>query len=65
MFISQGDHPASAYLVDFSLLANNIPWDDQALMEQFHFGLHNDVEYLLLTFPEELKLLTKASSAIQ
>ena len=37
----------------------DIPWDDQALMEQFRYGLRNDVKDLLLTFPEEPKSLTE------
>ena len=45
--------PASIYAADFRLLATDIPWDDQALMEQFCYGLHNDVKDLLLTFLEE------------
>ena len=44
---NQGDRSASAYAADFRLLASNIPWDDQALMEQFHYGLRNDVKDLL------------------
>ena len=31
-------------------------------MEQFHYGLRNDVKDLLLTFPEEPKSLTEAIS---
>jgi hypothetical protein len=60
--LRQGERPASAYAADFRLLAADIPWDDQALMEQFRFGLRNDVKDLLLTFPEEPKSLTEAIS---
>ena len=45
--LRQGDRPASAYPANFYLLASNIPWDDQALMEQFRYGLRNDVKDLL------------------
>ena len=38
---------------DFRLLAVDIPWDDQALMEKFRYGLHNDVKDLLLAFPQK------------
>ena len=31
--LRQGDRPTSAYVADFRLLASDIPWDDQALME--------------------------------
>ena len=54
--------PASAYVADFCLLASDIPWDDQALMEQFRFGLRNDVKDLPLTFLEEPKSLIEAIS---
>ena len=60
--LRQGERPASAYAADFRLLASDIPRDDQALMEQFRFGLRNDVKDLLLTFPEEPKSLTEAIS---
>ena len=56
----QADRPASAYVADFHILATNIQWDDQELMEQFYYGLRNDLKDLLLTFPEEPKSLTKA-----
>ena len=59
--LRQGDRPASAYAADFRLLATDIPWDDQALMEQFRYGLRNDVKDLLLTFPEEPKSTRKQS----
>ena len=60
--LRQADCLASAYAADFRLLASDIPWDDQALMEQFRYGLRNDVKDLLLTFPEEPKSLTEAIS---
>jgi hypothetical protein len=43
------------YATDFHFLASDIPWDEQALMEQFRYGLHNDVKDLLLTFLEDPK----------
>ena len=33
-----------AYAIDFSLLASNIPQDEEALIDQFCFGLDNDVK---------------------
>ena len=60
--LRQGDRPASAYAADFRLLASDIPWDEQALMEQFRYGLRNDVKDFLLTFPEDPKSLTEAIS---
>ena len=50
------------YETNFRLIASHIPWDEQALMEQFRSGLRNDVKDLLLTFPEDPKSLTGAIS---
>jgi hypothetical protein len=58
----QGDRPTSAYVAHFRLLASDIPWDDQALMEQICFGLWNDVKDLLLTFLGDPKSLIEAIS---
>ena len=52
----------STYVVNFRLIASDIPWDEQDLMEQFRSGLHSDVKDLLLTFPEDPKSLTEAIS---
>ena len=38
--LRQGDRPASAYAADFRLLASDIPWDDQALTEQFRYMVY-------------------------
>ena len=50
------------YATKFRLIASDIPWDEQALMEQFCSGLHGDVKDLLLTFPQDPKSLTEAIS---
>ena len=60
--LRQGDRPASAYAADFRLLACDIPWDEEALMDQFRHGLRNDVKDLLLTFHEDPRSLTEAIS---
>ena len=60
--LRQGDQPTSTYAANFCLIASDIPWDEQALMEQFCSGLHGDVKDLLLTFPEDPKSLTEAIS---
>ena len=62
--LHQGDFPSSAYVADFRPLTTDIPWDDQALMEQFRYGLCNYVKDLLLTFPKEPKSLTEAISRV-
>ena len=58
--LHQGDQPASTYAANFRLIASDIPWDEQALMEQFRSGLRSDVKDLLLTFPEDPNSLTEA-----
>jgi hypothetical protein len=58
----QGDRSASTYATDFRLLACDIPWDKQALIDQFHQGQRNHVKDLLLTFHEDPKSLTEAIS---
>ena len=58
----QGDRPASAYAADFRLLACDIPWDEEALMDQFRQGLRHDVKDLLLIFHEDPKSLTQVIS---
>jgi hypothetical protein len=60
--LRQGDRPASTYAADFRLLACDIPWDEEALMDQFRQGLRSDVKDLLLTFHEDPKSLTEAIS---
>ena len=60
--LRQGDQPASTYAANFRLIASDIPWDEQALMEQFHSSLRSDVKDLLLIFPEDPKSLTEAIS---
>jgi hypothetical protein len=47
---------------NFHLIASDIPWDEQALMEQFRSRLRGDIKDLLLTFPKDPKSLTEAIS---
>ena len=56
------DQPASTYATNFRLIASDIPWDEQALMEQFLSALRGDVKDLLLTFHEDPKSLIEAIS---
>jgi hypothetical protein len=60
--LRQGDQPTLTYAANFRLIASDIPWDEQALMEQFRSGLREDVKDLLLTFPEDPKSLIEAIS---
>ena len=50
------------HAANFRLIASDIPWDEQALMEQFRLGICSDVKDLLLTFPEDPRSLTEAIS---
>jgi hypothetical protein len=56
--LQQGDQPASTYAANFCLITSDIPWEEQALMKQFRWGLRGNVKDLLLTFPEDPKSLT-------
>ena len=49
--LCQGDCPASAYIADFHLLGVDIPLDELALIEQFRYGLRNDVQSFSPNFP--------------
>ena len=49
---------SSAYASNFCLLVVDIPWDDLALMQQFRYGMRNDIKDLFVTFPEEPNSLT-------
>ena len=42
-------------MIDFCLLTADVAWDEEALMDQSHYVLHNDVKDLLLTFHEDPK----------
>ena len=47
---------ASAYTPNFCILACDIPWDEVALMDQFHQGLRKDVKDLLIGFHDDKKI---------
>lgn len=63
--LTQGSKPASTYAAEFCQLACDIPWDDAALMEQFRWGLRNDVKDLLLTMEDPRSLSEAISQAIR
>jgi len=44
----QEPHLAIMYALDFKQLAYDISWDEIALMNQFQYGLRNNVKDLLL-----------------
>jgi hypothetical protein len=43
---------ASVYASNFRLLVSDINWNEEALMNQFHWGLRDDVKDLLLSMPD-------------
>jgi hypothetical protein len=61
--LRQGSCPASVYALDFILLACDINWNEEALMSQFHWGLQDDMEDLLLSMHEP-QTLNEAISQI-
>ena len=56
--LRQGDCLASTYVADFRLLACDIPWDEEVLMDQFREGLRNHVKDLLFTFHDDPKSIS-------
>ncbi len=54
--LDQGPHLAIVYSFEFIHLTWNILWNEVALMNQFQFGLHNDVKDLLLMMPDPTTL---------
>ena len=61
-YTTSSDQPTLTYAANFCLIASDIPWDEQALMDQFCFGLRSDVKDLLLTFPKDPRSLIEAIS---
>jgi hypothetical protein len=50
--LKQGFRPASTYASEFRQLAGDLSWDDEALIDQFRYGLQDDVKDLLLTMED-------------
>ncbi len=50
--LHQGPHPTTVCTSNFRRLICNISWDEVALLNQFQYGLCNDVKDLLLTMRE-------------
>ena len=55
--LKQGDCPNSAYATYFRLLAFGIPWYEETLVDQFLYGLHNDMKNIFLHFPRKSKII--------
>jgi hypothetical protein len=48
-FLCQGSCSITIYALEFIQLACNISWDEATFINQFQFGLRNDVKDLLFT----------------
>lgn len=64
--LSQGNHSAFSYASEFRLLAANLDWNDAALVNQYRYGLSDNVKDLLLhhELPSTLEDMINLSIAI-
>lgn len=53
------DRPTSTCASNIRLLACNIPWEEETLIDQFFQGLCNDMKDLLFTFHEDPHLFER------
>ena len=63
--LQQGQNPASVYVTEFRLLASDLSWGEQALIDQFRWGLNDSVKDLLLTLPLPKTLSEAISNAVR
>ena len=49
--LKQGTNAASVYATEFRLLASDLRWGEEALIDQYRRGLNNPVQDFLLTLP--------------
>ena len=61
----QGSRPASVYASEFHQISCDVSWDDQALCDHFRRGSRNDVETLLLNFPDPTSWSPVISQVVQ
>ena len=47
--LRQGSRPVATYAAEFRQLACDINWGEAALVDQFQFGLHDDVKDVKVT----------------
>jgi hypothetical protein len=59
----QGSHPIMMYALEFKQLACDISWDEITFMNQFQFGLCNDMKDLLFTMLN-LSMLNKTITQV-
>jgi retrotransposon gag protein len=61
----QGRQPCATYAANFRLLASDLNWNDAALMEQFRYGLNDDIKDMLLHYDNPPNLDSAIARAIQ
>jgi hypothetical protein len=63
--LQQGTHSATVYALEFKQLAYNVNWGEAALIDQFHYGLRDDAQDLLLTFTDPHSFSEAITQVIQ
>ena len=63
--LRQGNRSAATYASEFRQFASDLDWGNQALIDQFCFGLRGDVKDLLLTMDDPLSLNDAISKAVR
>jgi hypothetical protein len=63
--LQQGTRSAIVYTSEFRQLACDVNWGEAALIDQFRYGLHDDVQDLLLTFTNPFSLSEAITQAIR
>lgn len=63
--LQQGLRSISVYAFEYIQLAIDLNWGKKALMDQFYWGLRDDVKDLLLNFPNPCMLDETISEAVK
>ena len=63
--LQQGNRATSTYVSEFRQLACDVGWGDQALRDQFGWGLRGEVKNLLLNFLELTSLNEAITQAVR
>jgi len=63
--LQQGTRSAIVYALEFRQLACNVNWGEAALIDQFRYGLHDDVQDLLLTLADPSSFSEAITQAIR
>jgi hypothetical protein len=63
--LQQGTHSAILYASEFRHLACDVNWGEVALIDQFRYGLRDDVQNLLLTLTDPSSFSEAITQAIR